>query len=387
MAAPRIGLALGSGSARGWSHIGVIEALSEAGIEPDIVCGASIGALVGAAYVAGKLPGLRDWAGKVTWREVVALMDVRLSGGGVIDGGRVVEWLRALGVDGPIEGQPRRYAAVATDLATGREIWLERGPILDAVRASIALPGILSPAGIDGRWLVDGGLSNPVPVSVCRALGADVVIAVNLNGDLLGRRLADDSSADTATSPQPSGEFIARVLEQMPPALRDQGTQIVHRLLSRQPATPGYFQVLANSINIMQDYITRARLAGEPPHVMLAPRLGHIGLMEYNRAAEAIAEGRQCVEQALPMLRHYCADLRPVASASSEGAHPPSSSRKMPARPLLSSSRKPKRSEGYPGPMPERFRGEAVGMRCHSLPGLSKELGGDRPDLKMRLTH
>lgn len=306
MAAPRIGLALGSGSARGWSHIGVIEALAEAGIEPDIVCGASIGSLVGAAYVAGKLPELRDWARKVTWREVVALMDVRLSGGGVIDGGRVVEWLRGLGVDGPIEDLPRRYAAVATDLATGREVWLEHGPILDAVRASIALPGILSPARIEDRWLVDGGLSNPVPVSLCRALGADVVIAVNLNGDLLGRRLADEPSADASSPPQPSGEFVARVLDQMPPALRDQGTQIVQRLLSRQPATPGYFQVLANSINIMQDYITRARLAGEPPHVMLAPRLRHIGLMEYNRATEAIAEGRLCVEQAMPVLRHYC---------------------------------------------------------------------------------
>jgi NTE family protein len=306
MAAPRIGLALGSGAARGWSHIGIIDALGEVGIEADIVCGTSIGSLVGAAYVAGRLAELRRWAENVTWREIVALMDIRLSGGGVIDGSRVVAWLRGLGVDEPIESYAKRYAAIATDLATGREVWFERGPILDAVRASIALPGLLSPAQIDERWLVDGGLSNPVPVSVCRALGADVIIAVNLNGDLLGRPFAGESPADATSPAHISNEFVAYVLEQMPPGLRDQGTQIVQRLLSRQPVAPGYFQVLTNSINIMQDYITRARLAGEPPHVMLAPRLSDIGLMEFNRAAEAITEGRCCVEQAMPILRHYC---------------------------------------------------------------------------------
>jgi NTE family protein len=306
MAAPRIGLALGSGSARGWSHIGIIEALGEAGIEADIVCGTSIGALVGAASVAGRLAELRRWAAAATWREMIALMDVRFAGGGVVDGSRLVAWLRELGVDGPIESQAKRYAAIATDLATGREVWLDRGPILDAVRASIALPGILSPGKIDGRWLVDGGLSNPVPVSVCRALGADVIIAVNLNGDLLGRRFAGQPPADAISPGQATNDLVSQVLEQMPPGLRDQATQIVQRILARQAASPGYFQVLANSINIMQDYITRARLAGEPPHVLLAPRLADIGLMEFNRAAEAIAEGRHCVNQALPILRHYC---------------------------------------------------------------------------------
>jgi NTE family protein len=306
MAAPRIGLALGSGSARGWSHIGIIDALAEAGIEADIVCGTSIGSLVGAAYVAGRLAELRRWAEKATWREIVALLDVRLSGGGVIDGNAVVKWLRGIGVDGPIERYAKRYAAIATDLATGREVWFERGPIVDAVRASIALPGILSPAKINERWLVDGGLSNPVPVSVCRALGAEVIIAVNLNGDLLGRRFAGEPPADATLSSQIPNEFLAGVLEQLPPALRAQAAQIAQRLLPQRTTTPGYFQVLANSINIMQDYVTRARLAGEPPHVMLAPRLRDIGLMEYNRAGEAIAEGRYCVEQAMPILRHYC---------------------------------------------------------------------------------
>ena len=195
---------------------------------------------------------------------------------------------------------------MATDLATGREVWLESGPIHDAVRASIALPGILSPASLNGKWLVDGGLSNPVPVSVCRALGADIVIAVNLNGDLLGRRFASDSPPETIVPADVPSEVVGGVLKQLPAGLREQAAKFVQRLLPQRASTPGYFQVLSNSINIMQDYVTRARLAGEPPHVMLAPRLRDIGLMEYNRAPEAIAEGRYCVDQAMPVLRHYC---------------------------------------------------------------------------------
>lgn len=305
MTAPRIGLALGSGSARGWSHIGIIESLAEAGIEADIVCGTSMGSLVGAAYVAGRLTELRQWAEIASWREIVGLMDVQLSGGGLISGKQVVSFLKGLGVQEPIESYTKRYAAVATDLVSGREIWLESGPIHEAVRASIALPGILSPAKVGDKWLVDGGLSNPVPVSVCRALGADVIIAVNLNGDLLGRRFASEADAATTLPSRLPSDFLNRVLKELPAPLREQAAQIAPRLLPKGPSTPGYFDVLTNCINIMQDHITRARLAGEPPHVMLAPRLRDIGLMEFNRAKEAIAEGRYCVEQALPMLRHY----------------------------------------------------------------------------------
>ena len=301
----RIGLALGSGSARGWAHLGVIEALKEAGIEPDIVCGTSIGALVGAACVAGRLTALRQWAEAATWREIIGLIDVRLTGGGVVDGKLVVEFLRGLGIGEPIESYATPYAAVATDLVTGREIWLQSGPIHEAVRASIALPGIFSPARIGGEWLVDGGLSNPVPVSVCRALGADLIIAVNLNGDLLGRRFEEQPDLPPSAPTRIPNDFLNRVFSPLPAPLRDQAAQIAQQLLPHGPFAPGYFDVLANSINIMQDHITRTRLAGEPPHVMLLPRLRDIGLMDYNRANEAIAEGRACVEQALPALRRY----------------------------------------------------------------------------------
>jgi NTE family protein len=192
-------------------------------------------------------------------------------------------------------------------MATGREIWLQSGPIHEAVRASIAIPGIFSPARLDDRWLLDGGLSNPIPVSVCRALGADVIIAVNLNGELVGRRFTEPEPPVETKPSRLSGEVVRRMLGQwpLPAALRRPSAEADSSPPPPREAAPGYFDVLATAINIMQDHITRARLAGEPPHVMLVPRLRKIGLMEFNRAEEAIDEGRACVEQALPTLRRY----------------------------------------------------------------------------------
>ena len=285
MSSPLIGLALGSGSARGWAHIGVIDALSEAGIAPDIVCGASMGALVGAAHVAGRLGELRQWAESATWRKIARLTDLRLTGGGLVSGRQVVAFLEGMGIGDAIENYATQYAAVATDMATGREIWLQSGPIHEAVRASIAIPGVMSPARRDGKWLLDGGLSNPVPVSVCRALGAEVIIAVNLNGELLGRRYTEPEPP-TATGPSRiSVEAVRRTLGRIPMPLRRRSAELTAESAPPPEAAPppGYLDVLATAINIMQDHITRTRLAGEPPHVMLVPRLRGIGLMEFNR--------------------------------------------------------------------------------------------------------
>ncbi len=302
---PKIGLALGSGAARGWAHIGIIDALVEAGLKPSVVCGASMGALVGAAYVSGRLPALRDWAETVSWREIMRLVDIRLSGGGVVDGKQIVAFLRGLEISAPIESYPKKFAAIATDLVTGREIWLQTGPIENAVRASITLPGIFRPYKIGDQWLLDGGLVNPVPVSTCRALGAEIIIAVNPNGDLLGRRFKDKSRSADDTSKRPSNDFLAQLHSQMPASIRQQIDALAPKLLEPEARSPGYFQVIATAINIMQDHITRTRLAGEPPHVLLVPRLAHVGLLEFNRAKEAIDEGRACVERALPLLREY----------------------------------------------------------------------------------
>ena len=184
MPRPKIGLALGSGSARGWCHIGIIEALSEKGIAPDIVCGCSIGAMVGAAYVADRMSPLKDWVLALKWREIASSISVGLSRGGLIDGDVFKDLMVKLNIDAPIESYATPFASVATDLSTGREIWLRDGPIHEAVRASMAMPGIFSPAHNGDRWLLDGGLVNPVPVSTCRALGAEIIVAANLNTDI-----------------------------------------------------------------------------------------------------------------------------------------------------------------------------------------------------------
>ena len=265
-----------------------------------------MGALVGAAYVADRLTPLREWAEAVSWREIAGLLDVRLRGGGLIDGGQIAAFLRTLGIAAPIESYKKTFAAIATDLKTGREIWLQTGPIDQAVRASISLPGIIRPAEHDGQWLLDGGLVNPVPVSTCRALGADIIIAVNVNGELLARRF--DKKPRKRSDEKPKrlpNEFFSQIVTQMPEGMKQQIALIAPRLLQPEARAPGYVQVIATAINIMQDQITRTRLAGEPPHVLLVPRMGNVGLLEFNRAKEAIAEGRACVDRALPTIREY----------------------------------------------------------------------------------
>ena len=317
MSEAKIGLALGSGAARGWAHIGVIEALLDKKIVPDVVCGTSIGALVGAAYATNRLPQLRARIELLNWREIAFLIDVHISSGGLMEGARIELFLRDLGISGPIEVCGKRFAAVATDLTTGREIWLETGAIDKAVRASISIPGVFRPFRLNDAWLIDGGLVNPVPVSLCRALGADIIIAVDLNADLLGRHVVGKA----ATSATPRHEFAEHVIEQLPALFREQLKPIATNLLSPKEAVPGYFDVLANALNIMQDHITRTRLAGEPPHVLLRPQLTNLNWMEFNRAPEAIAEGRASVERANIQLQKYFPELvtepeHPVPSAS-----------------------------------------------------------------------
>ncbi|MEW6118934.1 MAG: patatin-like phospholipase family protein [Pseudomonadota bacterium] len=286
-ARPRIGLALGGGSARGWAHIGAIRALEDTGIRPDLVCGTSIGALVGAAYVAGELDRLETWVRSLKLKTVVSFLDFTL-GGGLIKGDKLIEFFRAHFVDRNIRELERPYGAVATDLARGREIWLREGGVSDAVRASIALPGLFTPVAHEGAWLVDGGLVNPVPVSLARAMGADFVIAIDLNADILGRHLRNAPATRTRHAKPTLADTVMAQLG----IERDDG-----------PAPPAMLDVLASSINIMQVLITRSRLAGEPADAMIAPPLASLGLMEFHRAAVAIETGRRAAEAVLPQLR------------------------------------------------------------------------------------
>jgi len=286
MGKPRVAIALGSGSARGWAHIGVLRALLQAGVVPDIVCGTSMGAFVGAAYASGSLDPLEGWARGLTRRDVLGFFDVSLGAGGLIKGEKLLGYTSRLFLDETFADLDKPFACVATDLASGREVWLREGRILDAVRASVALPGLLVPQLLDGRYLVDGGLVNPVPVSLCRALGADFVIAVDLSMDTIGlRQRRGDASAPAPAWRQTMGRWLGR---------EGDGEDVTR---------PSLADVVSNSIAIMQGRISRSRLAGEPADVLIAPRLGQLGLLDFHRAHEAIAAGRMAAEHMLPMLR------------------------------------------------------------------------------------
>ncbi|HSO07956.1 MAG TPA: patatin-like phospholipase family protein [Pelomicrobium sp.] len=289
----RIGLALGSGSARGWAHIGVIRALKEAGIEPDVVCGSSVGALVGAIYVHGDLDGFEEWVRALNWKRVVSLLDFTLEGG-LIQGERLMAFLAGHLQGVAIEQLAKPFAAVATDLETGNEVWLQEGSVVEAVRASVALPGLFSPARVAGRLLVDGGLVNPVPVTLARALGADFVIGVDLNSDLIGRHLPARSVRRALAESRPEGAE-ASWLEHLKRTLglgRDEAEGL-----------PSLLDVVASSINIMQVRVTRSRLAGEPADLLVTPRLARVGLMDYDRGKAAITEGQRAAERALMRLK------------------------------------------------------------------------------------
>lgn len=288
---PLIGLALGGGAARGWSHIGVIRALEQAGIKPDIVCGTSIGALVGALYAAGELDRFEQWVLGLKVSDVLSYIDVSLNSG-LLKGEKLMEFFRRDYVDQSIENLSIPFAAVATSLKTGAEVWLRDGSTLEAVRASIAIPGLFEPSLKDGLILVDGGLVNSVPVSLARAMGADFVIAVDLSAGILGKNIDFDQRKDKSNDK--SVGWMARVQDGLDVMIAEFG--------QKEPSTLSMLDVITSSINIMQIRITRSRMAGDPPEIIVAPHLAHINLLDFHRAKEAIKEGEQAMNATLPLL-------------------------------------------------------------------------------------
>jgi NTE family protein len=293
-----IGLALGSGSARGWSHIGVISALSDQGIVPDIVCGTSVGSLVGASYVSDTLEKLEEWVCSLTKFETARFFEITPSLNGFVNTERLRRFLNEYVAreDALIEDLAKRYAAVATELETGREVWLTKGPVLEAVWSSISLPGLFPAIKNNNKWLVDGGLVNPVPVSVCRALGADIVIAVNLNGDIVGKHF---QKPKILVKKEINQGVVGKIS-----GLVAEYTASIFATAKVEDQPPNLFEAIAGSVNITQDRITRSRMAGDPPDILLSPRVSHIGLLEFYRANEAIREGRECVRRMLPAIQH-----------------------------------------------------------------------------------
>lgn len=294
---PRIGIALGGGAARGWAHIGVLRWLREHDLYPDVISGTSIGALVGAAAAAGTLDEMESWAQGLSWQDVVSYLDVSF-GGGLISGKRLFQFFEAQLPDQEIQQLQRPFGAVATELTTGQEVWFREGSMYRAVRASMALPGLMTPVKHREQWLVDGGLVNPVPVSLCRALGAERVIAIDLNADMLSRRAAGMQEADSNKRLDKALNRIQEIpwLSLLGEGLGARTQQWVNDFKRDSDALPSLVDVLTQSVYIMQMRITRARMAGDPPDILLSPKLGHIRLVEFHRATDAIAAGYRCAE-------------------------------------------------------------------------------------------
>jgi NTE family protein len=313
---PVIGLALGGGAARGFAHIGIIRTLVAHGIVPNVVVGTSIGAVIGGAYAAGHLDTLEEWARSLQPRNILGYLDIRLNGSGLIGGDKLAAQLEAAIGQTLIEELPLKFATVATEVRTGHEIWLTHGRVVDAMRASYALPGIFSPVLVGDRWLVDGALVNPVPVSAARAFGAEVVIAANLSSDVF-------THSTTIYSHGPSAEVSVAVPPpaEITPAPPKRGfgrlfspERTMKREFFGSSGRPGISTVMVDAFNIMQDRITRARLAGDPPDLLISPRVGQIGWFDFHRAGDLIAHGARAAERAIDSIQEAIHILAPAAA-------------------------------------------------------------------------
>jgi NTE family protein len=317
---PVIGLALGGGAARGFAHIGIIRTLIAHGIVPNVVVGTSIGGVVGGAYAAGHLDTLEEWARSLQPRNIFGYLDVRLNGSGLIGGDKLAAQLEA--AVGPIliEELPLKFATVATEVRTGHEIWLTHGRMVDAMRASYALPGIFSPVLVGDRWLVDGALVNPVPVSAARALGAEIVIAANLSSDVFTHSTTIYSHGAPADAPD-------AVIEPVPPKRGFGRLFSAERTMKREffggGGRPGISSVMVDAFNIMQDRITRARLAGDPPDLLISPRVGQIGWFDFHRADDLIGYGARAAERAIDSIQEAIHILAPGSDKATATADKP----------------------------------------------------------------
>lgn len=297
----KLGIAFGAGAAKGWAHIGVIKRLEEAGIVPDVIAGASIGALAGGCYAAGKINELEDFARSLNRRRIFSLLDFSWRGSGLISGNRLAKMLEEGLADTTIESLPRPFVCIGTELSTGHEIWMQKGSLVAAMRASYALPGVFKPVYFDNMWLIDGAVVNPIPVSACRALGARVVIAVNLNTDGFG--------VGTVIQGGPANGAIEM---EEPDTGEEARNAFVHQLFGTASQGPGITTVLVAAFNISQDRLARSRLAGDPPDVVISPRAPQVALFDFDKAEESIASGWEAAERALPEIRQAIQVLRTV---------------------------------------------------------------------------
>lgn len=317
----KLGLALGSGASRGLAHIGVVKALDEAGIKVDYIAGSSIGALVGASYAAGTIEQFHAFLSTVDWKVITSYLDFNFPQKGLIEGNRIINLIRELLPDADIADLDPPFCAIATNLASGEEVKLRSGNLVEAIRASISLPGIFNPFQIDDNYLVDGGLVNPLPTDVVRDMGADVVIAVDLNNDLIARngrkkklkaRRRKKKKEKLLTRASNNNWFPSK-LEEKYRILERSVKQSVNRWLEdkedEEDREPNIFDVIANSINIMEYQITRSKVLRDRPDILIQPELGHLNLFDYDDAEATIREGYEKTHRQLPTIREMLEPL------------------------------------------------------------------------------
>jgi len=286
---PTVALALGAGGAKGLAHIGVIREIEAQGYEIVAIAGSSMGALIGGIHAMGKLDVYSDWVCALAKLDVLRLVDWTFSGGGLIKGEKIIGTLRALVGDTLIEELPLAFTAVATDLDHGREVWLNRGSLFDAIRASIAIPTVFRPCTLDGRRLIDGALLNPVPVTPLIREAADYLVAVSVDGPALVAAPADapaEAQREGNSYRQRIGDFIGRM--------------IPHG--EARPAVPGAFELLTQSMDLMQANLSRLRLAAYEPDLLIQLPRNMASVYEFYRASELIERGR---EQARKDFAHW----------------------------------------------------------------------------------
>ncbi|MFQ5970834.1 MAG: patatin-like phospholipase family protein [Alphaproteobacteria bacterium] len=311
MPTPRIGLALGGGAARGWAHLGVLEALQDLGIRPDVICGSSIGALVGGVYLSGYMKELETWASKLTRLRMARYLDVKITGKGLLGGDRLYTELEQHLGETRIEDLSTSFVCVTTDLQTGEEVWLRNGRLVDAIRAAFAIPGVFEPVMLDGRWLVDGAIVNPVPVSVCRALGAQIVVAV---------RVDSGGAANMTMTTEANSKAAGFSSSTLWPGRQKRARRRFNGGDEDGAGAPNLLSVMMSTINIVQARVIRARLIADPPDVTIGARAGHIGLLEFHRAPELIRIGRAAVARAEDELLDVIAAYRAATTEAQETA-------------------------------------------------------------------
>lgn len=313
-----VGLVLGSGASRGWAHIGIIEALVEAKIPIDFIAGCSVGAYIGALYASGSLTSLKNFLLRMDGKKIFSYFDVVFPRSGLLNGSRRVQELFSMHTDvQDFSELDIPLVMVATDLERGEKVIIKSGNIIEGLRATMSYPGLFAPVQVKGRWLVDGGLVDPVPVGVARAMGAGVVIAVDLNSRIVSRGrqssfLSDVEQHQELVAKLPDVDLDNRneLMKKMADFYESAENRFKHKtseFLRRDSATPDIIDTVITSIGIMQERITRINLAVDRPNILIQPRLGELKMMNFDQVAHAIEEGYIGVQEKLEDIRNLLA--------------------------------------------------------------------------------